>query len=320
VYIEGGAVVYGFITGEEVNDIRILGRGILEGSRNRELRGDTRFHFIDLKDCNNIHIEGISLINGLTWQVAPVHCNDLLIENIKIISNNGSDDGIDLVRTNHVLIDGCFIHTKDDCMAIKSAWDYPGSEGNRDILVKNSVFWNTEWGNALEIGFELRADTMENITFRNCDVIHCDDGAVFSIHNADRSLVQNVLFEDIRVEDAHQKLFDLAIFLSQYSIDGPSDPMERQARYQNGAWDGTVHLTAAEKKEHAAFRGQIKNITFRNISVTDGIFPFSVFSGYDEAHIIENILIENLEVHGKKIDQEYKARISRQYCKGLVIR
>jgi len=48
----------------------------------------------------------------------------------------------------------------------------------RDVLVRDSVFWNAEAGNALEIGFELRAEEVSGITWRNCDVIHVDKGAV----------------------------------------------------------------------------------------------------------------------------------------------
>lgn len=320
VYIEGGAIVYGMISAENMSNIKISGRGILEGSCNTELRKTRKKRFIELKDCNDIFIEGIILVNSPTWQVVPINCENVSIRNIKIISNNGGDDGMDIVRSRKVTIDKCFVHTKDDCIAVKSAWDYPGHIGNEGILVTNSVFWNTEWGNALEIGFELRADTMKNIVFRNCDVIHCDDGAVFSIHNGDRSVVTNVLFEDIRVEDARQKLFDLAIFFSQYSMDAPRDQNERKLRYQNGPWDGLLHLPAELKKTHAQYRGQIKNIVFKDIQVVDGIFPFSVFCGFDENHLVENVLIENLTVHGRKIRNADEAKLTLEYAKNITFK
>lgn len=58
------------------------------------------------------------------------------------------------------------------------------------------------WGNNLEIGFELRSDTVSNIVFKDIDVIHCEGGAVFSIHNTDFAVVDQVVLEDIRIEDA----------------------------------------------------------------------------------------------------------------------
>jgi polygalacturonase len=72
------------------------------------------------------------------------------------------------------LIDNCFIRTKDDCIAIKAGVNYFTdfeSGGNvKNVTVQNSVFWNGTWGNGLEIGFETRAGTMENIVFRNLDM------------------------------------------------------------------------------------------------------------------------------------------------------
>ena len=81
-------------------------------------------------------------------------------------------------------IRNCFIRTKDDCIAIKSTGDEL-RRGTRNIDVADCVFWNAEWGNALEIGFELRTDEIRDIVFEDCDVIHVEDGAVFSIHNGD---------------------------------------------------------------------------------------------------------------------------------------
>jgi polygalacturonase len=99
VYIEGGAVVYGMIHAEKASDIRIAGRGILEGSRNREYQKGSWRRFVEMKDCKNVHIEGITLINSPTWQIVPINCENVSVSNVKIVSNNGGDDGIDVVRS-----------------------------------------------------------------------------------------------------------------------------------------------------------------------------------------------------------------------------
>lgn len=214
VYIEGGAVVQGYIFATGKKNIRICGRGILDGSLNKSDPGcDNRF--INLRDCENVSIEDISLHNGTTWQVALFHCDQAEIKDIRIVSESGSDDGMDICRCTNVLIDHVFAHTKDDCVAIKSQGDYPGSDPTDNILVKNCVFWNSIWGNAIEIGFELYSDEVKNIRFENIDVIHVEDGATMSIHNAGQAHVHGITFENIRVEDSRQKLFDVAIFYSQ---------------------------------------------------------------------------------------------------------
>lgn len=317
VYLEGGAVVEGIIHAENASDIKILGRGILDGTTNNEIGGESRFRFIHIQDSKNIVIDGIVLEDSHSWQIVPINCDNVTIRNIKILSDNGSDDGIDIVRSRNVKIENCFIRTKDDCIAIKTVYDYPTTINSENIEVTGCVFWNAAWGNGLEIGFELRSDFVRNVTFKDCDVIHVEDGAVFSIHNGDQSIVENIRFENIRVEDARQKLFDVAIFLSQYSIDRPSDPRERTLRYLNGAWDGVLSVTPENREYHSKYRGQIRDIIFKDIYVTDGLLPFSVFCGFDEQHQVENITIDNLVVHDKKITTLDEAKVHLEFAKNI---
>jgi polygalacturonase len=322
IYIEGGAIVRGVIEAENANNIKVLGRGILEAGFVKETRP------IYLYQCENIEIEGIILLNNTTWTLVPHACNKVNISNIKIVSWAFGSDGIDLVATSHVSIKDCFLRCNDDCIVVK-CWGgvekYPETPTKgvdvTNIQVSNTVFWNMAWGNTIDIGFELRCDKISNISFKNCDVIHVDRGAVFSIHNGDYAMVQDILYEDIRVEDAMHKLIDIAIFLSQYSLDRPTNAEERKARYKQGVWDGVLKVYAGEEEKYEKNRGYIKNITFKNISVTDGQFPYSVISGYDSHnHQVENVLIQNLVIHGKRMKSLKEARVFVEHGKGIEIK
>jgi len=326
VYIAGGAVVECAIFADAKKNIKIRGRGILDGTRLREIRGDRRMRFVHLQSCHDVEIEGVILSNSKTWQVAPYNCDNVTIANVKIVSDNGGDDGVDIVSSRNVTIRDCFVHTKDDCVVIKGWGDrrgYPRS-GERvsgpsveDVVVENCAFWNSAWGNAIEIGFELRVDSVSDITFRNCDVIHCEDGATFSIHNGDFATVSNVRFENIRVEDSRQKLFDFAIFLSQYSHDRPNDRAERERRYLHGAWDGVLRVEPEERVEYAKGRGHIKDIYIKDIHIVDGLLPFSVFCGFDEEHSIENVTIDGLWVHGRRITNPEDGKFHIEHAENI---
>lgn len=318
VYIEGGAVVQGCIYAAGKKNIKILGRGILDGSFNKTNKefGD---RFIQFKDCENVSVEGITLHNGTTWQVALFHCNKAEIKGIRIVSESASDDGMDICRCTNVVIDDVFAHTKDDCVAIKSHGNYPDSHPTDNILVKNCVFWNSIWGNAIEVGFELNSDEVKNIRFENMDVIHVEDGATISIHNAGKGHVHDVVFENIRVEDSRQKLFDLAIFSSQYSPDGNRDPEYSKKYYLHGAWDGVQKIPTGKESYHGQFRGKISNIVFKNIQVTGGLMPFSVFHGFDQSKNVSGVTIENLTYMGKRLTNTQTAKIRQQNTEKLVI-
>ena len=316
VYIEGGAIVVGAITATGVENVKISGYGILDGSYNNQQASNTvkpMFHveggydvdnryqrFVEFIDSKNITIEGLILTNSTTWQVVPINCDNVALKALKLVSDNPSDDGIDVVRSRKVRISDCFIRVKDDCVAIKAHLNYPESVIVDDVLVEKCVFWNAAWGNGLEIGFELLCAEVKNIIFRDCDIIHVESGAVFSIHNSDKATVKDILFENIRVEDARQKLFDLAVFRSRYCTDGSRDPEYIRNNYLEGAWDGVLKVPEQDRAYHAQFRGKIENVRFKDISV-EGIMPFSIISGFDEAHNVSHITFTNITHNGNKL-------------------
>jgi len=332
VYIEGGAVVRGHIVAEDAEKIRITGRGILDGSPHPVRRPGpdsasfvrTRRRMIDLVRCNDVLIDGITIFDSATWTVVLQFCRNVRIQNLKEVCWRNGSDGVDVVGSSDVVIDGCFMRNNDDCITLKT-WGgnekYPReAQKGPDVAhveILNSVFWNMAWGNALEIGFELRADRISDVLFRNCDVIHVERGATFSIHNGDYATVENVRYEDIRVEDSRHKLIDLAVFLSQYSTDRPADPEERRRRYMSGAWDGVLKVEADQAAVHSPNRGRIRNIVFRNISLVGGPVPFSIISGFDSGHRVENVTIENLTFYGKKIRNAEEGKFSIQNAEGV---
>ncbi len=275
LYLAGGAVLRGNIVAREAKNIAIHGRGIIDGSLHTYQTAH-RERLVHLIACDEVTVEGVLLLDGRTWQVMPAGCEDVTIRNVKIVSGSDSDDGIDLVGCRRALVDGCFIRTKDDCIAIKGFANYHERGGLpvRDIEVRNSVFWNAEWGNALEIGYETRVDSISHVRFHNCDVIRCEaerygSGGVLTIHNGDRATVSDVLYEDIRVEEAREKLFDWKVCFDRYSRD--------------------------------AERGRIQGVTARNVRVVDGPAPVSILQGYDQDHLLREITFEDVLIHGRPL-------------------
>lgn len=336
VFIEGGAYVVGAISATGVENVKISGHGIMDGSLNNQLsdaamasiftvdngyKSDGKYQrFIEFYDSKNISIEGLILNNSTTWQVVPINCDKVNISGLKLISDNPSDDGIDIVRSRDVHVKDCFVRVKDDCVAIKAHLEYPDNVIVNNVLVENCVFWNAAWGNGLEIGFELHSTEVKNITFRNCDIIHVESGAVFSIHNSDKAIVKNVLYEDIRIEDATQKLIDLGIFRSKFCTDGSSDEAYLKEYITHDIWDNELRIPEGKKEEHAKYRGHIQNITFRNIQIVEGRYPFSMFIGYDDQHMVDGVTIENMTVNGKRIESIQDFKLHTEFAKNILVK
>ncbi len=311
VYIAGGAIVKGCLFASKARHVVIRGRGILDATGILSNIKDGRVPWVravNFLRCQDVRVEGITVSNSDTWQVVPVWSEDVTITGVNLISGNPSDDGIDIVRCRNVLIENCFIRVKDDCIAIKALFDDPENRGDSNIVVQHCTLWNAEWGSAMEIGFETRALVMQDITFRDMDIIHVERGAVMSIHNGDEALVRNVHYEDIRIEDPADKLIDIAVFRSQYSRDRPATPTETELLYMHGVWDGVIKVPESDSAYHAKFRGEIRNISFKNIRVTDGKLPFSVICGFDKNHEIRDVVIDGLYLCGKKVRNKSEGR------------
>lgn len=159
----------------------------------------------------------------------------------------------------------------------------------------------------------------KSIRFENIDIIHVEDGAAMSIHNAGQAHVHNVVFENIRVEDARQKLFDVAVFFSQWGPDGNRDPEFTSKYYLHGAWDGVQKIPEGTEEYHRQFRGTVSNILFKDVQVVGGLLPFSVFHGFDAEKIVSDIQIENLTYLGKKLTNANEAKIRQQNAKNIIV-
>jgi hypothetical protein len=314
VYLEAGAIVRGHIVARDASRVRVLGRGMLVPT-GADPKDDVRA--MSFLRCRDVEVDGPLVVGSRTWTIVPQLSADVRIRNLKIVSWDFGSDGIDLVSTSHVRIERVFIKANDDNIVVKT-WDgdedypSPANDGTgldvSDIHVRDAVLWNLPWGNALEIGFELRAARVGDVSFEDIDVIRCERGAVMSIHNGDAATVERVRFENVRVEDARHKLIDLAVFLSRYSVDAPASEEEWRRRYLHGAWDGVLRVDPDEKAGHARHRGRIRDVVFRNVSVVDGPAPFSIVAGYDDAHAVEGVRIEALTIHGAPVASAEEGR------------
>lgn len=313
VYIDGEAVVYGAIEGKNVENIRILGRGILDGSKFS--RGDFS-GIISLRGCSNVLIDGIILRDPCAWTVTPSYCQNVHIRNVKLIGLwRYNADGIDFCNCQNCSLTDSFLRTFDDGVVFKGFPDRPGNgfplQPVQDILVHRCVFW-CDWGRAIEFGAETVTPEIADIRCEDCDIIHTMHIAL-DIQNGDRAHVHDVLFSNIRIEMDD----DFTQPLMQKGIDDIYNPPEGQ-RY-------TPLLVVLEVRKNYyskdSERGQIDQIQFRDIVVTSWQLPASHLRGHDAQHQVRSVTFENLVVNGQKVSELHAAGItSNEFVKEVDIR
>jgi len=265
VYLEAGAVVHAHFTAENANDITIAGRGIID------TYGMTEMRMINLIRCQNIILRDYTLIGPRTWMTVLQQCDGAVLENLNIIGSAINSDGIDIVGSKNVTVSGTYICANDDCIALKSN-EASQFQNVENIVFRDCILWNQEYGNAVEIGYETRCEKITNILFEDIDIIRVVSGAALSIHLGDRAHVSDVTYRDIRVEDAHGITVEMFIKKTQYTKD--------------------------------AARGKITNITFDGLALDAESFRGITLSGYDSTYCISGVHFSDVTIDGKALSAD----------------
>jgi polygalacturonase len=263
VYIAAGAVVYGGIRANGVSNIRVIGRGILDG--NYEFQ-----QMVLIENSSNIRFEGVTIRNGRGWTNTLVNCRNIEYSNVKVLGFGPSSDGINPAGSQQVRIKDCFMRCTDDCVAIKAP-DYQNPV--QDVLVTNCIMIGFAYADGVTIGYETNAAFIKNVTVRDCDILLARGGSRveghsgFSIICDGPAEISNILFENIRVEKSEIKLFELNIT------------------------DGTLY---GDDKP-----GHITNVTLKNVEwFHEG--PI-IIRGFGPSNRVQNVTFENCTVAGKPL-------------------
>lgn len=265
VYLAGGAVLKGQIAIEGASNVRVSGRGMVD----QEIRLG-----VYIANSLNVSIEGIFASQCFTGGSDQVN-----ITNVKTISFFGWGDGMNVMSSNNVLLDGVFVRSSDDCTTVYGTRKgFTG--GCQNVTMQNSTLW-ADVAHPILIGTHGNSedpDILENLNYINIDILdhkemQVDYQGCMSINAGDNNLVRNVRFEDIRVEDFREgQLVNLRVFFNEKYCTAPGLGIE--------------------------------NILFRNIRYQGNNANLSVFSGYDETRKIRNITFENLTINGVLIHDQ----------------
>ena len=268
VVFHEGAYVNGHIIGNNANNIGIFGNGVIT-MENYASNMSNRYHLIYLENCTNIKICDVTLSDSCGWSCKINGCDGIEIDNLKIIGCRGNSDGVDICGSRNAYVHNCFTRVWDDSLVVK-AFD-TGDVNN--IIFENCTLW-CDMARPIEVGVELRAECVKNVVFRNIDVIHSMCGyPILGIHHGDRAKVSDIVFEDIRIEDAPSaQLFDI--------------------RITDSVWNKDLR------------KGTISNIVFRNVSYMGNtdcqkLLTNSRIEGFSEEAYVEDVTIENITVCGK---------------------
>ena len=305
VYIDKDAYVYGSLFGDGVKNVKVYGQGVIDGSYEARIfehayerftKGNVKFY-----NSENISIEGVVLKDSAIWSLACFACKNVNIKGVKIVGQwRYNTDGIDICNCENVTVSDCFIRSFDDVVTIKGIAGYMGNnpiniKGNKNVFISDCVMW-CGWGRSCEIGYETDCDYYDNIKFSRCDLIHNSCVAI-DINHGQRAHLENITFENLNVELCKEDGKEIYQFTDDQT-------------YESEKCDHVTRLIHFSTERHKP----ISNVTVKNLNVfTEKDLPKPTILIDDAESVFKNIIVENININGKKAGKEdFKLIISEK--------
>ena len=282
---------------------------------------------IALKECNNVEIDSLTILNATDLAVYFAGCNGVKITNNKL---RVYIDGVSPDNSKNVLIENCDILAGDDAIALKSSYTLNRLDTCNNIIIRNCKL--SSRCNAIKFGTETNGGFFDvdisDIAIKNVRIagiaIESVDGAIvdnIKVKNVDMQNVncpffvylgkrmrgpkelelghiRNVSFENIKVTGPYKTYktipwnyisFKANDYIQNPHVFGTADHMRADA--YEGGWQFTSNICGLKEK-------QIENISFKNINMTlyggiidfNKVVPEEPISSYPEAYVYGKVL------------------------------
>ena len=301
LYLSGGAVLHSIISVSGSENVRICGRGIIDGSDYAAWNqpGSYARVPIDLNHAKNVTVEGITLVNSNCWNLNSFASQNVQIDNVKIISGRQNGDGFTFQSCQNHTVSNSFVRSWDDSLVLKN---YSGS--TKGITFRDIQVW-TDLAQSMEIGYETdKGRTLDpeisDVLFEDITVLYNFHKPVISIHNSDDAYVHDITYRNILVENAFMQ-----------GDNGNNKQLIEMTLLKSG-WS-----TVTDEF------GSIDNVRIDGLTVLhtlDGRVPESRFVGHGPDNRITNVTIRNVTICGEPIRSMKDLKASQnEYCEGIVV-
>ncbi|MDR0546768.1 MAG: glycoside hydrolase family 28 protein [Dysgonamonadaceae bacterium] len=237
--------------------------------------------------CKNVYLEGVLFENSPSWNIHPLMCENVIIDNILVrnpaFAQNG--DGVDLESCKNSIIVNSTFDVGDDAICIKSGKDEDGRRRGiptENLIVDNCKVFNGHGG--FVVGSEMSGG-VKNICVRNCEFLGTDVGLRFKSTRGRGGVVENIYIENISMFDIATESFLFDLYYGGKSAVEALEDEDSQA--------GATGDIPAVNETTPAFRNiYVKNLVAKNCRRA------MYFNGLPEMNIT-NINVENAIVSSK---------------------
>ncbi|KQC32686.1 glycoside hydrolase [Nonlabens sp. YIK11] len=252
-----------------------------------------RPQFIQPFGCENVLIEGVTILNAPFWVIHPIKSNNVTVDGVTINSHGPNNDGCDPEYAKNVHITNCTFDTGDDCIAIKSGRNNDGRQVNipsENIVVENCDMKDGHGG--VVMGSEISAG-VRNVYVRNCtmDSPELDRAIRIKTNTLRGGFVENVFVKDIKVGKVKEAMLRINAYYGTYANqEGDFIPSIKNIHLENITVEdgGKYGVLIKGRPENI-----VKNVTLKNITIKSADTDLSVENS-------EPLQFENVTINGKK--------------------
>lgn len=272
----------GSLKGLEISDMNVPRQDLTEAEW-MEIKDFLRPVMVSFIECKNVLLEGVLFENSPSWNIHPLMCENVILDNV-MVRNPGyaqNGDGLDLESCKNSIIVNSIFDVGDDAICIKSGKDEDGRRRNRpteNVLIDNCKVFQGHGG--FVVGSEM-SGSVRNISVSNCQFLGTDVGLRFKSCRGRGGVVENIYIRDINMFDIATESFLFDLYYGGKSAvesleDGDTIPV-------------TSTILAVDETTPAFKNIYVKNLVSRN--ARRAMF----FNGLPEMKI-ENINVEDVTI------------------------
>lgn len=270
--------------GFEISDMNVP-LGLATEEQWLEVKDFLRPVMVSFEGCRNVLLEGVLFENSPAWNIHPLMCENVIVDNISVrnpgFSQNG--DGLDIESCRNVIVVNSSFDVGDDAICIKSGKDEDGRRRampTENVLIDNCKVFQGHGG--FVVGSEMSSGA-RNISVSNCQFMGTDVGLRFKSTRGRGGVVENIFIDNVTMFDIATEalLFDL-----YYNGKSAVETMEE------GAAESVKRIPEVDETTPAFRNIYVDNLICRNARRA------MYFNGLPEMNI-ENINVSNVWITSK---------------------
>lgn len=307
------------LRGDTISDMNVP-RHLKTEAEWQSIRHFLRPVMVSLISCKNVWLEGVVFQNSPAWNLHPLMCENVLIENVLVrnpsYAQNG--DGLDLESCRNSLIVNSTFDVGDDGICLKSGKDEDGRRRARpceNVVVDGCTVFKGHGG--FVVGSEMSGG-VKNVSVRNCKFLGTDVGLRFKSKRGRGGTVENIWIDRVSMMDIPTEPVTFNLYYGGKSAVEVLESGEKvPAKVEPMPVDETTpcfrnihisNLTCAGARRALFFNGipemPIRHITLENVNIT-------------ATHGAEFIYSEDISLRNVKINNEKGKKVALTHCKDV---